>query len=352
MRFLFTTLLLLLFFVGKGQTYKDLMLEYQKGDYEYVIEKGIPLIKSNSEDIDLQLLLGRAYADDLQYAKAIPHLNYVDENAKKKGWRRGWAEVYLGICNFGTGNYEWSRTYLNRAASNGSTDNIRNYAKQQLLFLGFDKKFQDFRLSVDSGILFHFHPDISENLTEVEDFISKQKEAFNSAKQFFNCLLPKEVDIFVWNSVEEMEKGLDFTDNIFVKPELGVIHVPLAETSGKEFSLVVSYYFNGIEKQSALISYGTAIYLANCQKNIMTDAQQALKAKEITGITVKDIWAINRSDSELYNTVSAAFVQYLIEKEGKDKFLDLFKEQTYYNAKKIYGDRFDTLISDFESKLM
>lgn len=352
MRFIGTLFIFLLVYFVQGQNYEELLVEYQKGEFEYVIEKGVPLITKNYYDIDLQLLVGRAYADNLQYEEALPYLKYVDQNAKKNGWRRGWGNVYLGICNFGIGKYEWSRTYLNKAASDGDTDNIRSFAKEQLIFLGFDKEFQDFRLKVDEGILFHFHPDIADDFSQLESFISDQKAAFLAAKTFFECNVPKEVDIFVWNSREEMEEVLSFSKNDFVKPELCVVHVPVDETDGKEFSLVVSYYLDRIKKQSAIISFGTALYLANPQKNMMSDAQEVIKAKNISNVSVNDIWVVNRTDSELYNTVSAAFVQYLIEEQGKEKFLELFKEQTYYNAKKVYGKKFDSLIKVFEDKLL
>ncbi len=348
------TLLLLMFsfcqFILTGQSYKELLIEYQKGEFEYVIEKGVPLCKENYKDIDLKLLVGRAYTDNLQYKEAIPFLNYVDQNAKKKGWRRGWCEIYLGISNFGLGKYEWSRTYLNRAGSAGSTDNIRRYADRQLILLGFVKSYNEFRLKNTESILFHFHPDLSDDLDAINTYISHKEEAFAEAHDFFNCSVPKQIDLFVWNTEEEMKKVLDVKTDGVAKPEMCLIHSNIKRTSNQEIALVISHYIDAVGKKSAIINFGTATLLANSEKDVFEEAKNLVTEVGLNRVSVADIWAVNRYDSELYNMVSAAFVKYLIEKEGKEKFMMLFKDQTYYNAKKIYGDNIVTLIVDFEKE--
>lgn len=351
MKIFLLKLLLLIGVAGYSQSYHELLIEYQKGEFEYVIEKGVPLVKENYSDIDYHLLIGRAYADNLQYKDALPYLKYVDQNAKKKGWRRGWGQVYLGICNFGVGQYEWSRTYLNMAASDGSSDNIRNFAKEQIKVLGFGKYYQDFMLKVDDGILFHFHPDITMELDDVSAFVEKQKSAFKVAKNFFNCTIPKDVDFFVWNTSADLMKQTGSEQALVVKPGLCVIHAVMNESAGNEFSHIVSYYLSKSERKSALISKGTALYLARNDKNLLHEAKTMLDAKGISDISVNELWIVNREESELHNSISGAFVQYLIDSEGKDKFIELYIDQTYYNAKKVYGNRIDELILEFESKL-
>lgn len=351
MKFSFLFILTLGYAFAYSQSYKELQIEYQKGEFEYVIEQGVPLCKENYDDIDLKLIVGRAYTDNMQYNEAFEYLNYVDQNAKKKGWRRGWCEIYLGICNFGVGKYEWSRTYLNRAAETGSTDNIRRYAKEQLSTLGFTKNFRDFRLKVSDQILFHFHPDISENIDAIDKYIKEKEITFRTAKEFFNCSVPKKIDLFVWESEEEMKKHFDNSKSGFIKPELCLVHSNINNTADAELALVISHFIQQVDRKSAIINYGTAKFLSNIDKNLFQEAKEAVAKKGVKTISIKDIWAVNNTKSELFNIISAAFVQYLIEKEGKDKFLELFKNQTFYQAKKVYGDDINNIMSEFESKL-
>jgi len=351
MKFSFLFILALSFVCVSAQSYKELQIEYQKGEFEYVIAQGVPLCKENHDNINLKLLVGRAYTDNMQYNQALEYLNYVDQNAKKKGWRRGWCEIYLGICNFGIGKYEWSRTYLNSAAETGSTDNIRKFAKEQLSILGFTKKYRDFRLKVSEEILFHFHPDISENIDAIDKYIKEKEKTFKTAKEFFNCTVPKKIDLFVWESDQELQKHFEKNKSGYIKPELCLVHSNINSLTDPNLALVVSHFVKQAVRKTAIINYGTAKYLSYSDKNIFEDAKKAVIEKGVSSISIKDIWAVNNTKSELFNIISAAFVQYLIEKEGKEKFLKLFNNQTLYHAKQVYGDEINKLISDFEAKL-
>ena len=69
-------------------------------------------------------------------------------------------------------------------------------------------------------------------------------------------------------------------------------------------------------------------------------------------IVIKDYWENGREYSEeILYPLSGLFVQELIEKYGTEKFLEFFKNQTYENAKLVYGNELDSLIKEFENKL-
>ena len=67
---------------------------------------------------------------------------------------------------------------------------------------------------------------------------------------------------------------------------------------------------------------------------------------------MKEIWNNRSLSEEVLYPVGGAFVKYLIDTAGKDKFIELFKNQTYENARKVYGDNFETLVVGFEKSLL
>lgn len=77
----------------------------------------------------------------------------------------------------------------------------------------------------------------------------------------------------------------------------------------------------------------------------------AKEVYKIHPIDIKKTWQENLEiDEDILYPISGAFVQYLI-KYDKEKFLTLNDNQTYENAKKIYGDKIDSLINDFTATL-
>ncbi len=66
---------------------------------------------------------------------------------------------------------------------------------------------------------------------------------------------------------------------------------------------------------------------------------------------IKDTW-INwgKYPQELSYPLSGLFVEELISRFGKEKFLAFFTDQTYENALKLYGSETDTMIQEFQKR--
>jgi hypothetical protein len=68
-------------------------------------------------------------------------------------------------------------------------------------------------------------------------------------------------------------------------------------------------------------------------------------------IAIKDCWtAGEKYVDEILYPLSGLFVKELIDNFGKEKFLELFKNQTYENAKLIFGNKLDTMIEELEKR--
>ena len=49
--------------------------------------------------------------------------------------------------------------------------------------------------------------------------------------------------------------------------------------------------------------------------------------------------------------MAGAFVERLVERGGREKFLELFRDQSAETARRIYGAEFDGWVQEFEQQL-
>ncbi|MBK9715925.1 MAG: hypothetical protein IPO85_00025 [Saprospiraceae bacterium] len=99
----FITLILILISLisfGQGPILDDLWKLYQSHDYDKVIENAKSHLNTDSLKADLNLLLGRSYADKGEFNKAIPYLKFTADNefdySRRKAWHLGiWVHVIL-----------------------------------------------------------------------------------------------------------------------------------------------------------------------------------------------------------------------------------------------------------------
>lgn len=69
-------------------------------------------------------------------------------------------------------------------------------------------------------------------------------------------------------------------------------------------------------------------------------------------ISIREIWANWKIyPEELTYPLSGLFVKELIDNFGQEKFIEFFGNQTYENAKSVFGDKLNVVIRDFEDKI-
>lgn len=99
-RILTLTCSLLLTLVIYAQNNEELIKLYQQREYTKVIEQALPLSKKSPDDLNLKLILGRAYADSRHYKEALPFLEETNTRDKSNGWIKAWSLAYQGVCYF------------------------------------------------------------------------------------------------------------------------------------------------------------------------------------------------------------------------------------------------------------
>lgn len=346
-RILTLTCSLLLTIVIYSQNNEELWKQYQQGEYAKVIEQVLPLIKKSPDDITLKLLLGRAYADNQQYNEALPFLEDAKTMDKSNGWIKSWSLAYLGVCYFRLSDNVKSKDCLKQSIELNATKNVNNFASRRLAIFGFTDIYNDFRVIEKEHIVFHFQPKSIDKIGDIEKYMTVRELAFDSLSHFFLVKIPRKIDFFVWESNEDAIKTLNAPIG-FSNPEMCIIHINYNQTVGHELTHVVSNHLNNMEAKTRLVNEGTAVYFDMTGRNRIKLAKEALQNGDT--VNIKEMWRNPSMPERYFNPIAGAFMEYLIQTGGKDKFLRLCINQSLGNAEQIYSPNLDSIIQTFERK--
>lgn len=344
LKFTFLFLTFCFFLNAQNPQVQEVQKLYMSGDYDQTIEKANEYLAKEPENVDYQLMLGRALTDIGKYEDAIPYLEFAIE--KDNSWRKAWALGYSGSCYFMLQNYEKSKTAIKSCIEFNATKNATNYAYKRLLLFGYDDFFKDWKIQESDNIRFYFQK-MSES--DIEIFIQSRENAYEQINKFFNSTLPKKIDFFVWNSREDAKKILR-ADLGFADPSYCIIHSYFQQTKGHEITHVISNYSNEMVQKTGLINEGTSVCFDLSNNNKEEMVSTFLKSNN-QKIDIKDLWSNwTLYPQELSYPLSGLFVKEMIMKFGKEKFLVFFTNQTYDNARAVFGDEIDVFIEVFERK--
>lgn len=347
MRKLFTSILLLTSLISFGQNpaMDDLVKLYKSQDFQSVIEKAKPILEKDPNSIDLNLIMGRSLTDLGEFKNALTYLQFVATNDKDNSWRKAWALSYLGTCNFMSQDYKKSESSLNECIKLNATKNSTNNAYEQTLLFGFNEFYKTWKIIETDNYRFHF-----QNMSdiEIEKFVSAREKVFSEINDFFKSTLPKKIDFYVWESREDAKNILK-TNLGFAKPQFCIVHSHYQQTIGHEITHVVSDFYAKVINKTRLINEGTAVYFDFTYMDRIQAVKNVIEEKNVI-IDIDSMWQNNIIEESIFYPIAGAFVEYLIFHGGKDKFLELIKNQTIENAFKIYGDTLSNWITDFEMK--
>jgi tetratricopeptide (TPR) repeat protein len=349
MRKIFTLILILISQISSGQNSEiaDLWKLYTSQDYKLAIEKAKPLIEENPNNVDLNLLMGRSFTELSDFKKAIPYLDLVVKNDIYNSWQKAWALSYLGTCYFMLQDSINSKTFLEDCIRLNATKNVTNDAYGKTLIFGFNEFYKNWKIIETENFRFHFQNMPRE---EIEKYTSLREAAYKKINSFFESVLPKKTDFYVWASREDALNIL--RSNLgFASPDFCIVHTHYQQTIGHEMTHIISNYTSEIKTKTRFINEGTAVCFD------LSNSDDLSKVKEWTvvnnnRISIKDFWANGEKyGEEILYPLSGLFVKELIDKFGREKFLEFFKNQTYENANHVFGNKLDILIGDFEKKI-
>jgi tetratricopeptide (TPR) repeat protein len=349
MRTILTTVLFLTGFISFGQnfTIEDLSKLYNSRDYKSVIEIAKPLLDNEPNNMDLNLLIGRAYTGMLNYEDALPYLEFTVANDKDNSWRKAWALGDLGTCFFMLQKFQESKESLEECIKLNATKNSRNDAFGKYLLFGFSEFYSSWKIVETDSFRFHF-----QKMTdpEIEKYISVKEKAFKEINVFFRSSLPGRIDYFVWNSREDAKRIAGWNLG-FARPDFCIVHTYFQQTVGHEMTHVISHYSSNFSDKTRFINEGTSVCFDQTRQDRLKQIKDwmAVNNKQIS---IKDYWEHGDTyPEEILYPVSGLFVKDMITHFGRDQFMVFFSKQTYENAKTVFGDELDNLIQEFENKM-
>jgi tetratricopeptide (TPR) repeat protein len=342
MRSILLISILLLSLSAKSQ-YKDLNKLYEKGKFEQIIEQGMPKLQTSPDDAVLNMLVGRGHIALRNYNVAIPFLKKAYNNEASHLSVKSWSLAELGVAYYHTGQTKLGVESLRKAMEMKATRNCNRFANKQLLRFQENIFFQKWNVQETEHIRFHFQDEsVIENL---ENYKNKHEEAYLNINKFFKANLSKQIDLFVWKDREEaydlFERKLGFANS-----DRKIINAWYKQTKGHEICHILCDVAIKSTKKTMLINEGICVYFDQTVRNKLDEARRVLPKGEFY---LLELWeSPTRYDRGLSYPIGAAFIDFLIRKEGKVKIKELLKDQTIENAKMIYPD-LKELVKVFEA---
>jgi tetratricopeptide (TPR) repeat protein len=349
MKKIITSVLILLSLISFGQTSSidSLQKLYNSHDFKSVIEIATPLLKNQPDNLDLNLMLGRSHTDLGDCNSALPYLEFTAKNDNNNSWRKAWALSYLGTCYFMLQKYDDSEKSLNECIYINATKNSTNEAYGKLSFFCFTEFYKNWKIAETENFRFHFQ---NMNDVDIEKYISSREMAYKEINGFFNSMLPKKIDFYVWESRDDamriLKKNLGFAI-----PEFCIVHSYFQQTKGHEMTHVISNYTSKISNKTRFINEGIAVCFDQTNQDKLELVKNWIKTNN-KQVAIREYWENgNAYADEILYPLSGLFVKELLENFGKEKCLEFFKNQTYDNAKVVFGDKLEKVILDFENKI-
>ena len=214
-------------------------------------------------------------------------------------------------------------------------------------FNGRDEFYKNWITVNSMHFIFHFPP--NSLISDKQKFVDNHEQAYSKLNSFFNTRIPKKIDYFVWNYSQEAEKfGIGVLS--FALPDLYIIHVHAMESIGHEMTHLITHYLPGSSGiKTKFINEGIATYFDLNNRTIY--GGPGFK-KPTEKISLREAWLNDYKYSDyVYYFLGAEVLKLLNQRFGKIKFIQLIKNQSYQNAKKLYGNELDKVLSEVESKI-
>ena len=341
--------LVLLFNIANAQSVecKKILDLYKSNQLNEVVIQGVNIIESQGPDADPEIynIIGRAFFDLGNYDSSLIYLNKSIESENIHISSRAWSYNYLAKCYLKKSQPDLAKEYFYKSFNLKATKNVTNSSYGYLANFGLLDFYNDWIKKESENFVFLF-----QDSTGIDQFINARENAFDYISDYLDVNLNHKILYVVWTSREDAKKILN--KNIgFSVPREYLIHSKINQTPGHEITHVISHYIPGITYKTGLINEGLAVYLDMADKNDKNSVLQAMQKYGMKKISIKSFWNNwNKYSEEISYPLAGLFIADIIEKYGKDKFIEFFKDQSYKNAKTVFGKDFDDFIQGFESK--
>lgn len=334
-----------------GQNLAPLYTQYKNGQLGQVLMATERLLREQPDNPEINQLHGRALVEMGRFKEAIPHLQKAIAKDQPPTWISGWSKLYLGEALFFVDDYEGARRALVECVAQNTSDTVVRGAQRFQLSIGQTPYFNNWIHRETEHFRFHIQPPMDE--ATVKRFIELREQAFvENSVALGGVTPPKRVDFFVWaNHIEPMEKFQLSVGQ--AEPWKSIVYSARETSPGHELTHVLVHHLAHGEQRnvSGLINEGIAIFLDGNPRKDAELLKTYMARRQIDSIQVRKVWEQwKKYPDEFSYPLAGAFVGDLIAKFGMPKFRQLLINQSFDNAKLIYGDALDIFISEFEAR--
>jgi len=314
----------------------DLYELYRKGEIAECLAQARPRLTDDVTSCDLQQLVGRCLVDLGRHAEAREHLEAALELCRDTDWRRGWSLFYMGIVHWDAGEREPARAAWVECRDSEATRNVARNAKYDLLFTGLDEAYRDWPVRTGTHVRAIFSPQLAER--DLDGFVAEHDRAYEEITAFYGGGPDRIVDYVVWHDVDEATAVANIRALGYALPEMTLVHCRWEQTPGHELAHVVGWAACQPVEQTRLINEGAAVLLDLSGRDKLADARRAVAEAGLDRIPLDDWWRDGRRVPEsIFYPVAGAWVAFLVEQGGQERFRELMHDQTIEAARDLYG---------------
>lgn len=185
-------LFLVYFTLGLSQeaNLKDL---YSKKEYDNAIKLAQTTLISSPEDFETQLILLKISNSKCDYPVAstlLAKMSSSDERFLIESLK----------TNYGLGNTKEAKRIYDQLIKDSKNEVLKKDLLKFGLVTGLDPIYDDWKIKETQNIVFHFQQSIPAE--KMQNIVASRQKAFEKINSFFNSVLPKKIDFFVWDTEE------------------------------------------------------------------------------------------------------------------------------------------------------
>lgn len=324
---------------------------YSSRNYAKLIHVADSLIYSGVDSSWVKAFKGRAYADLGQYDSALSCLKPVYESPQNiPKWMWAWNTLYLGKTYLFKKETEKATALFKQVIETRITKRVVAEATRYLNVTPNSPFYKKWIRIETRNFNFLFHK--RTKLRSPQQFAQEMQLVFDTINTFFEAELPGKINFFVWNNYVQFPGNPKYPGG-FAIPELLIVHSRYMQTPGHEMTHIITHYaVDTVKSVAAFINEGAATLFNMTHVNRIEEARKHLPGQNIS---IEELWksdqAFRKLSSELSYSLAAAFAEHLLNEGNKENFRKLLSDQSWSNAKNIYGDKLAEIIDGFWSRL-
>jgi tetratricopeptide (TPR) repeat protein len=336
---------------GFNQTEKIQKLNslFKSGNYIGTIALADSFLSLNPDNRTYNLYRGMACVETSKFTEAVPYLQIASQIVlDDSDTIASYALGYLACCDFILNGDDAAEETFKKAYKANGTHYTEKFINSQSLLFGIEDFYSDWYSVCSESVNFWFQDTADKN---IEKFVTEHLYAFDTILAFFGSNLPRKINFFVWKSVEHAIETL-YVKPAFASPVYCCIHSNFNESTGHEFTHVISWYSSEIQHVEKLVFEGAAVYFDLTQRDKKEFIQAYINHNRLGKISIKSLWNDWQTyPQELNYPLGGLLIEKIVKTYGREKFLEFFSNQTYENALKVFGPGFEELISSLENEL-